>query len=159
MQVGNAAPVQAAPLPPVQAKSLVSNSIVDSGTNSLVLAPDVYQAVISGLGSAGFAALVNEATSNGAVPQSSLNLSNWPGIRFIMQGADGSDVTLTCAPTTYWQTNAPRAGDAVFQINNGGNFPMSILGLPLFNNYYTVFDRTQNPYGTISFAPIATANP
>jgi hypothetical protein len=33
---------------------------------------------------------------------------------------------------------------------------MSILGLPLFNNYYTVFDRTQNLYGTINFAPIAT---
>jgi len=159
VQVGDADPVQAAPLPAAQAKSLISNSIIDSGTNSLVLAPDVYQAVISGLGSAGFAALVNEATSNGAVPQSSLNLSNWPDIRFVMQGADGSEVTLTCAPATYWQTNAPRAGDAVFQINNGGNFPMSILGLPLFNNYYTVFDRTQNPYGTISFAPIATANP
>jgi hypothetical protein len=160
VQVGDADPVQAAPLPAAQAKSLVSNSIVDSGTNSLVLAPDVYQVVISGLGSVGFASLVSEAVSNGAVPQSSLNLSNWPDIRFVMQGADGSEVTLTCAPTTYWQTNAPRAGDAVFQINNGGNFPMSILGLPLFNNYYTVFDRTQNPYGTISFAPIATpANP
>ena len=33
---------------------------------------------------------------------------------------------------------------------------MSILGLPLFNNYYTVFDRTQSPYGIISFAPIST---
>ena len=75
---------------------------------------------------------------------------------FVMQGADGSDVTLTCAPATYWQTDAPQPGDAMFQINNRGNFPMSILGLLLFNNYYTVFDRTQNPYGTISFAPIAT---
>ena len=75
---------------------------------------------------------------------------------FVMQGADGSDVTLTCAPATYWQTDAPQPGDAMFQINNGGNFPLSILGLPLFNNYYTVFDRTQNPYGTINFAPIAT---
>jgi Eukaryotic aspartyl protease len=158
VQIGDADPVQVSPLPPSQAKSLVSNSIVDSGTNSLVLAPDVYQAVISGLGSlsADFATLVRQATSNGAVPQSSLNLSTWPDINFVMQGADGSDVTLTCAPTTYWQTDAPQAGNAMFQINNGGSFPMSILGLPLFNNYYTVFDRTQNPYGTISFAPIAT---
>lgn len=158
VQVGDADPVKVNPLPPSQAKSLLSNSIVDSGTNSLVLAPDVHQAVISGLTSlsADFATLVSDATSNGAVPQSSLNLSNWPDISFVMQGADGSDVTLTCAPTTYWQTDAPQAGDAMFQINNGGNFPMSILGLPLFNNYYTVFDRTQTPYGTISFAPIAT---
>jgi Eukaryotic aspartyl protease len=158
VQVGNAAPVTAAQLPQSQAKTLVSNSIVDSGTNSLVLAPDVYNAVISGLQSLGgdIAALVNEATSHGAVPQSGLTLSNWPDISFVLQGADGTDVPLTCAPSTYWQTDAPQAGDATFQINNGGNFPVSILGLPLFNNYYTVFDRTQNPYGTINFAPIAT---
>ena len=158
VQVGNAAPVGVNPLPASQAKSLGSNSIVDSGTNSLVLAQDVYNAVISGLGnlSGNFATLVSEATSNGAVPQSNLNLSNWPDIKFVMQGADGGDVTLICAPATYWQTDAYQAGYAAFQINNGGNFPMSILGLPLFNNYYTVFDRTQNPYGTINFAPIAT---
>ena len=162
VQVGRAGPVNVNPLPPSQAKSLHSNSIVDSGTNSLVLATDVYQAVISGLESQGanFATLVRDATSNGAVPQSSLNLGSWPDIGFVMQGADGSDVTLTCAPSTYWQTDAPQASYATFQINNGGNFPQSILGLPLFNNYYTVFDRTQNPYGTINFAPIATpANP
>jgi hypothetical protein len=158
VQVGNAAPVGVNPLPASQAKSLGSNSIVDSGTNSLVLAQDVYDAVISGLGSlsANFATLVREATSKGAVPQSNLNLRNWPDIKFVMQGADGSDVTLICAPATYWQTDAYQAGYAAFQINNGGNFPLSILGLPLFNNYYTVFDRTQNPYGTINFAPIAT---
>jgi len=158
VQVGNTAPVGVNPLPASQAKSLGSNSIVDSGTNSLVLAQDVYDAVISGLGSlsANFATLVREATSNGAVPQSNLNLRNWPDIKFVMQGADGSDVTLICAPATYWQTDAYQAGYAAFQINNGGNFPLSILGLPLFNNYYTVFDRTQNPYGTINFAPIAT---
>lgn len=160
VQIGDANPVAVKPLPASQAKSLVSNSIVDSGTNSLVLAPDVYQAVISGLESqsADFATLVRQATSRGGVPGSSLSLSSWPNINFVMQGADGTgDITLTCAPATYWQTDATSQGDAVFQINNGGTFPMSILGLPLFNNYYTVFDRTQNPYGIISFAPIATA--
>ena len=158
VQVGDADPVGVRPLPASQAKSLVSNSIVDSGTNSLVLAPDVYQAVISGLESqsADFATLVRQATSRGAVPGANLNLSTWPDINFVMQGADGTDITLTCVPATYWQTDVSREGDAVFMINNGGSFPMSILGLPLFNNYYTVFDRTQSPYGIISFAPIST---
>ena len=158
VQVGDADPVVAKPLPASQSKSLVSNSIVDSGTNSLVLAPDVYQAVISGLESqsADFATLVRQATSRGAVPGANLNLSTWPDINFVMQGADGTDITLTCVPATYWQTDVSREGDAVFMINNGGSFPMSILGLPLFNNYYTVFDRTQSPYGIISFAPIST---
>ena len=99
--------------------------------------------------------MLREAATNGAVPQSSLNLSSWPDLKFVMQGADGNDATLTCAPSTYWQTDAPQPGFAVFQVNNGGPRQMSILGLPLFNNYYTVFDRTQNPYGTITFAPIA----
>jgi aspartyl protease len=159
VQIGDAKPVDVKPLPPSQAKTLGSNSIVDSGTNSLVLAPDLYRAVVSGLESqnANFATLIREDATRGAVPQSSLDLSDWPDISFVMQGADGSDVTLTCTPGTYWQTDAFQAGFAAFMINNGGNFPMSILGLPLFNNYYTVFDRTQNPYGTINFAPIAAA--
>jgi hypothetical protein len=157
-KVGSADPIPVAPLPPSQAKTLVSNSIVDSGTNSLVLPSDLYQAVIAAFETLNgdFATLLRDATAQGAVSQSSLDLAGWPEISFVMQGQDGGDVTLTCAPTTYWQTDAPRAGYAMFQINDGGTFPVSILGLPLFNNYYTVFDRTENPYGTINFAPIAT---
>jgi Eukaryotic aspartyl protease len=157
VRVGDADPVAVKPLPPSQAKSLVSNSIVDSGTNSLVLAPDVFEAVMSGLGhlNGDFATLASKATAEGAVPSSNVDLGNWPDIGFVMQGDNGNDVTLTCAPTTYWQTDAPQAGHATFRLNNGGTFPMSILGLPLFNNYYTVFDRTVSPYGTINFAPIA----
>jgi Eukaryotic aspartyl protease len=158
VRVGDGSPIPVAPLPPSQAKSLVSNSIVDSGTNSLVLPSDLYQAVVSALGKLGanFATSVSTATSDGAIPQSGLDLPSWPDISFVMQGQDGSDVTLTCAPTTYWQTDAAKPGYAMFQINDGGTFPMAILGLPLFNNYYTVFDRTENPYGVINFAPIAT---
>jgi Eukaryotic aspartyl protease len=157
IKVGDSAPIAVNPLPPSQAKSLVSNSIIDSGTNSLVLPSDVYEAVISSLGhvNAGFASLAATAGKDGAVPNSRVELGSWPEIGFVMQGNDGSDVTLSCPPTVYWQTDAPRAGYSMFQINDGGTFPMSILGLPLFNSYYTVFDRTANPYGTISFAPIA----
>jgi hypothetical protein len=32
--------------------------------------------------------------------------------------------------------------------------PQSILGLPLMNNYYTVFDRSLDPGGVIRFAAI-----
>ena len=99
--------------------------------------------------------LIETATSQGAVDKSSLDLASWPDISFVMQGETGANVSLTCAPSTYWQTDAPRPGLAMFQINNGGTFPQSILGLPLFNNYYTVFDRTQDPYGAVRFAPIA----
>jgi len=113
--------------------------------------------VVAALKSLGpqFASLIESATSRGAVEQSSLNLSSWPDLTFVMQGETGDEVSLTCAPSTYWQTGAPQAGQAMFQINNGGTFPISILGLPLFNNYYAVFDRTQDPYGAVRFAPIA----
>jgi Eukaryotic aspartyl protease len=155
--VGNGDPIEVKPVPPAQAKTLVSNSIVDSGTNSLVLPADVYEAVITAFEKLDptFATAIRAATERGPIAQADLKLGQWPDLRLVMQGEDGTDVTLTCAPTTYWQTDAVRAGSAMFQINNGQTFPMSILGLPLFNNYYTVFDRTQDPYGAIRFAPIA----
>jgi hypothetical protein len=157
VQVGDGGMIKVSPPPASQAKTLVSNSIIDSGTNSLVLTAAVYDAVVSALKKLGpqFASLINDATSQGAVPKSSLDLNSWPNITFVLQGETGADVSLTCAPSTYWQTDAPQAGRAMFQINSGGNFPQSILGLPLFNNYYAVFDRTQDPYGAVRFAPIA----
>src|SRR5437763_9891512 len=48
-------------------------------------------------------------------------------------------------PQTYWQTNHPDVGKAVFQI--GGGEAQSIFGLPLLNNYYTVFDRSADKNG------------
>ena len=41
----------------------------------------------------------------------------------------------------------------MFQINDIGGV-QSILGLPLLNNYFTVFDRSLDSYGSIRFAPI-----
>jgi len=159
VQIGDGSVIEVSPPPASQAKTLVSNSIIDSGTNSLVLTTAVYNAVVSALKNLGpqFASLINDATSQGAVPTSDLELTSWPDITFVLQGETGADVSLTCAPSTYWQTDAPQSGQTMFQINPGGSFPQSILGLPLFNNYYTVFDRTQDPYGAVRFAPIARA--
>jgi Eukaryotic aspartyl protease len=160
VQVGDGNVIEVSPPPASQAKSLISNSIIDSGTNSLVLATAVYDAVVSALSGLGarFASLIDAATSqggHGAVDQSSLDLTSWPNITFVLQGETGADVSLTCAPSTYWQTDFPQPGQAIFQINGGSPVPLSILGLPLLNNYYTVFDRTQDPYGAVRFAPIA----
>jgi hypothetical protein len=41
---------------------------------------------------------------------------------------------LSCSPETYWQLNSPKAGQAVFQINDLGSV-QSILSLPILNNY------------------------
>jgi hypothetical protein len=154
VQVGDAAPVNANPLPAKYAKTMISNSIVDSGTNSLALANDVFQAIASSLQTLDPRYIqAIEAASQGTVETSSLDLESWPDITFTLRGQQNKPVALTCSPTTYWQADCPQAGQASFMIGTSG-MPQSILGLPLMNNYYCVFDRTQDPYGVIQFAPI-----
>jgi hypothetical protein len=157
VQVGNAAPVKAAPLPTRFEQTQKSNAIVDSGTNSLFLATDVYKAVLNGLNKASsqFTQQIQQAAQAG-IRMSQLKLNSWPNISFILTGDNGQDVTLTVTPQTYWQSDFPQAGTAIFNIANGG-LPQTILGLPLMNNYYTVFDRSDDAYGIIRFAPIAAA--
>ena len=58
---------------------------------------------------------------------------------------------LTVTAADYWQFDSFRAGNATFAIDNGGGV-QSILGLPLFNPYYVVFDRANKPNGRIRFA-------
>jgi nucleoside phosphorylase len=152
----------AAPLQEDLRQDFISNSIVDSGTSNLSLAGDVYNAVLQGLTQAdpAFAQTIQTAAQNG-VSASSLDLTKWPNIYFTLEGVNGEDIELTVTPQTYWQNDFPAAGQAVFQISgplqdgSGGEVPnQSILGLPLMNNYYTVFDRSQDVNGVIMFAKI-----
>jgi hypothetical protein len=160
VQVAGRPRVKAQPLPPEYGKTMLSNSIVDSGTNRLLLAPDVFAAVISSLHALDpkFINQIETASSGAGIASKQLRLQNWPDVMFTLKGEDGKPVTLTCAPSTYWQLDSPKAGRALFTIANLPA-PQSILGLPLMNNYYTVFDRTRDPYGAIRFAPVAPPKP
>jgi Eukaryotic aspartyl protease len=159
VRVGDEAPVAVNPLPKQFLNSMVSNSIIDSGTNSLALASDVFQAIMRSLETINpqleqIAQQATEAQSNGAgIPNGLLQLNNWPDITFIMSGEKGEDVPLVCSARTYWQLDSFDIGSATFQIDAMGE-AQSILGLPLFNNYYTVFDRSVDISGVIRFAPI-----
>jgi hypothetical protein len=154
VQVAGTGEVAAAQLPSEYAKTMLSNAIVDSGTNSLFLASDVFDAVASALEQLDrtFIEKIKAAARNG-IATSDLQLERWPDITFKLKGESTESVALTCAPSTYWQVDAPQAGRAMFMISSSPE-PQSILGLPLLNNYYTVFDRTQDPYGAIRFATI-----
>ena len=154
VQVAGGEEHQAEPLPAQFGKTMISNSIVDSGTNSLALAKDVFEAILSSLENLNpdFTTAI-ETASNGSVETSSLNLDTWPEITFTLKGDTGDPVPLTCSPSTYWQSDCPQSGQASFAIQSSG-MPQSILGLPLMNNYYCVFDRTQDAFGVIRFAPI-----
>jgi hypothetical protein len=157
VQVQGCPAVNAKPLPPQLAQEMGSNSIVDSGTNSLFVADDVFQAIMQSLNrlDPAFVQIAEKALrSNDGIPADQLDLARWPQINFILAGENGEDVPLSCSPQTYWQTDFPAAGQAVFQIAPAGKLPQSILGLPLMNNYYTVFDRSIDPQGVIRFAPI-----
>jgi hypothetical protein len=158
IQVDGCPPVNAKPLQP-EYKGAGSNCIVDTGTNPLVLSNDVFRAVIQSLEKVNpkFINLIQQAQQNG-ISSSLLDLAEWPGISFILTGDTGQPVKLTCAPQTYWQEDFPAPGQAVFQIAPAGSkdpVNQSILGLPLMNNYYTVFDRSLGAgNGIIRFAPI-----
>ncbi len=149
---------RAAPLQRKYNKTMISNSIVDSGTSRLTLAHDVLQAILHGLKQLNPAftrAIEGAADRHRGIEAASLNLAQWPNIYFTLEGENGHDVELACTPQTYWQTDYPAAGRALFQINgvsDGAN--QSVLGLPLMNNYYTVFDRTEDVNGVIRFAKI-----
>jgi hypothetical protein len=152
--VGNSAPISVSP--PTKASGNVSNSIVDSGTNSLMLDQGLFEQIVEKLSSTADSTL-SDAMRAGYVPMSKLDLSAWPTITFVLEGALGSDVSLEVAPDTYWQTNCPKPGyaSAVLFGDNGQGGGQSILGLPLMNNYFTVFDRSVDQgLGVISFATI-----
>ena len=157
VRVGALSPMPATAPPAQDQETLVSNAVVDTGNPSLALAADLYQAVLAGLKqlNPAFAQAVQEAEANQSVAANTLNLAAWPEIGFTFTGVDGENVELTVAPQTYWQVDFPAAGQAAFKI--GGPLTaanQSNLGLPLLNNYYTVFDRSQGAQGVISFAPI-----
>jgi hypothetical protein len=155
VQVGGGSAVPAAAIQPQYAQDAGSNAIVDTGTNSLVLAPDVFAAVLDGLNSVNsqFPRLLQ---STQPVPVRQIKLAAWPDIVFVLEGPAG-DVPLKVTPETYWQLDSPSPNLASPVVSglSAPNPNQSILGLPLLNNYYTVFDRSAGN-GIIRFAPIKT---
>lgn len=163
VQVDGCPDIAALPLQAKYEPYAKTNSIVDSGTSYLALSGDVYQAILQSLQKLNpkFTQLIEKSTQlnqqNQYISVADLNLETWPGISFILTGENGEDIKLSCSPQTYWQVNFPVEGQAIFQIGGPGSTDdanQSILGLPLLNNYYTVFDRSLDKNGVIKFAKI-----
>jgi hypothetical protein len=151
VKVGNSAPIPVSP--PTRASGNVSSSIIDSGTNGLSIDQKVFDAMMKDLPSVA----LRDQLRAGYVPMSKLDLSAWPTITFVLEGALGKDVSLDVTPENYWQTDAPKQGhaSAVMYGDGGDGGGQSILGLPLMNNYFTVFDRSVDKgLGVVSFAKI-----
>jgi hypothetical protein len=132
-------------------QGMPSNSIIDSGTNSLSLSPQLLKAVISKF-TADQQALLNQSITDGKlVDMSLLNLADWPTITFVLEG-DTADVSLDVVPSDYWQVNTENVGSAMAAITSG-EAGLAILGLPIMNGYFTIFDgEADGGKGAIMFA-------
>lgn len=128
-----------------------SNSIVDSGTNSLNISPQMLSAMISKFSHDQQLLLMKSIHQGQLVPMSELRLDEWPTISFVMEG-DMGDVKLDVTPSNYWQVNTQNVGYAAAAITVGQP-GLAILGLPLMNGYFTIFDgEADGGKGVIKFA-------
>ena len=139
---------------PVRARGpmgVPSNSIVDSGTNSLNLGPQLLKAVVAKFTASQQAMLNASIFEQRLVSAAELDLPSWPDLTFILQG-DTGDVSLRVSPNDYWQVDTQTPGAALAAITPGQNH-FAILGLPLMNGYFTVFDgEADGGKGVIKFA-------
>jgi hypothetical protein len=127
-----------------------SNSIVDSGTNSLNLGQQLLDALVSKF-SPDQQNLLNQSISGQLVSTANLDLPSWPTITFVLEG-DSGDVSLDVPPDNYWQVNTEQVGAAMVAITKGQD-GLAILGLPLMNGYFTIFDgEADNGRGAVKFA-------
>lgn len=146
--VGSSAPIAARMQGP---QGMPSNSIIDSGTNSLNISKQTLSAIISRFTPAQQKLLNTSITGQEAVPMSELDLRQWPTISFVMEG-DTGDVRLDVPPSNYWQVNSPQVGFAQAAITVGEP-GLVILGLPLMNGYFTIFDgEAAGGKGVVKFA-------
>ena len=173
VQVGDKPAITAAPLEQSHVKSYFTNAIIDTGAGVLVLTASLYEQVIRDLVAinADFDALLTPfkdlQEQYTGIDASLIDLAQWPTIYFNFVGeassTSGEDNTgvqekpiiqLACEPHTYWQLNTPAFGRASFKfISQLPQWPnQSIIGLPLINNYYVVFDRTEKGTGVVKFA-------
>ena len=145
--VGNSSPIAARLQGP---QGMPSNSIVDSGTNSLNLGPQMWQALLSRF-NAPQQALLTKSIDGNLVAVADLDLATWPTLTLILQG-DTGDVSLQVPPSNYWQVDTEQVGAAVAAITVGQP-GLAILGLPLLNGYFTIFDgEADGGRGVVKFA-------
>lgn len=151
VQVGNTKPIN---IPSVEwSQQTSSNSIVDSGTNSILLSPEVFQALVTKISSSN-SAEKGSTLSLGVAMMNELDIKSWPDLTFTFEGPE-EETSLILTPETYWQENNPAAGVAKCVLKSTGGPTVNILGLPLLNNHFTIFDRSASDgLGLIRFAAL-----
>jgi len=116
------------------------NAIIDSGTSEIVLGKEDYHTVITQLQT------VADEVEGGAQCVRESMLTYFPDVIIHLEG----DVKLSVPATTYFQPRPDDSGCYVLFIGRGG--AQAIIGQPMMEAYYTVFDKENDRIG---FAPIA----
>ena len=128
-----------------------SNSIVDSGTNCLDMSSQMLDAMLSRFTAQQHQLLTQAIDEEKPVAVAELRLEQWPAITFVLEGETG-DVRLEVPPANYWQVNSQEVGFATAAITRGQP-GIALLGLPLMNGYFTIFDgEADGGRGVIKFA-------
>jgi hypothetical protein len=141
-------------------KTAFTNCIVDSGSSFIMLQSDIYHYVMNCFKSINpeFLSCIEDFNACFAKQKpykpESFDIKNWPIIHFELQGTGKDPIQLSIDVNNYWQNNATSPDQLFFAIlNQIPNWPnQSILGLPLMNNYFCVFDRSDGELGSIHFA-------
>jgi len=132
--------------------NIVSNAIIDSGTNAIMLTKTVFDSLIAQFGTKNvmFLDAIHKA-QHSEMKSDDLDLSGWPDLTFTFDGLGKADAIVIVKPECYWQKNGTISGKAVFSI-----YPMdadlTIFGLPILNNHYVIFDRSEGLKGAVRFA-------
>lgn len=157
--VEGAAPIKFPELEKNKLQSYVSNGIVDSGASAVVFPKQVFKGLVDQLTSynSAFSDLLEPfkqfAGKERGIDLDRVSLSQWPNICIEVDNPSGTTSTLTLTPHTYWQTHAPAFDQISFKITTLEGWPnQGILGLPLLNNYFTIFNRAEGQNGQIEFA-------
>jgi len=116
-------------------------AIIDSGTSEIILTPEHYHRVMHVL-----QPLSNQLTQNAFCIVESM-LESFPTVTIQL----GGNVVLSVPPTTYLQPHPNESGCYLLFIGRKDQGP-SIIGQPLMEAYYTVFDKET---ARVGFAPIA----
>ena len=147
VQVGTTDPVLARIEGP---QGMSSNSIVDSGTQTLDISPQMLDAILSKF-SAEQNQMLTQSIQGQPVAVTDLNLADWPTLTFVLEGLT-DDVTLQVTPSDYWQVDTRTVGNAQAAISSGQP-GLAILGLPLMNPYFVIFDgEAADGRGVVKFA-------
>jgi hypothetical protein len=147
--VGSSSPIA---VPIRGPRGMPSNSIVDSGTNTLNIGAHLLKAIVAKFSPTEQAFLNASVFGQSYVPANQLKLATWPDITLVLEGVSG-DVRLQIGANDYWQADTDKVGQAVAAFSPAPQEGLSILGLPLMNGYFTIFDgEAAGGRGVIKFA-------